>query len=90
MDKIKSISSYDSAYKCLEAIDDGSMLPFLNDKIQDFCEHFDDYEPYKYFVLNDESVIVADSISGDVLCEYTTAEEFYQSLVYAYFEAEEM
>ena len=38
--------------------------------------HIDDFEAIEYFVINESKVIAADSISGDVIQEFNTIDEF--------------
>ena len=85
MEKIKSIACYHSAYDLLDAVDP-STFPCLVDDMTTFFEHFDDFEGLKYYLINNETVLVTES--DDVQGDPMTVEEFYQRIVDLYFEEE--
>lgn len=73
---IKSISAFDSAYDLILHVygcDHGNSAPLakdinLTDDQMEFLQALNDYEYFKFFLLNDKIVIVADSdgeISGE-------------------------
>ena len=49
-----------------------------------FFEHFDDFECLKYYLFNNETVIVTES--GDVQGDPMTVEELYQRIIDYYYE----
>lgn len=48
----------------------------LSDDDCSAVNHVDDYEFLHYFVIDESKVIAADSISGDVIQEFNTIDEF--------------
>ena len=62
--RIRSVSYYSSAFDLLEA---ETVLPEMDEDFCGFLRSFDDYEAFAYFCINNETVIVADSINGDII-----------------------
>lgn len=48
----------------------------LSDDEKTAVSHVDDFENIEYFVINESKVIAADSLSGDVIQEFNTIDEF--------------
>lgn len=88
MNKIKNIKVYSSAYELLSE-SDPAMFPCLVDGMTEFFEHFDDFESYKYFLVDDETVIPCDGINGDVLGDPMTIEDLYMGIVSAFYDGNE-
>ena len=64
---VEQISAHNSAY---ELVDEYGFLPKELQDNQDFCDflrHFDDYECFCYFCVNDSTIICADSLNGYVI-----------------------
>lgn len=76
--RISSIEAYCSAYSLLE---DNDFLPEnISDDFREYLKHFDDFEPVRYFCINRDIVICADSINGDVIGWYGKAENLVLAL----------
>ena len=87
MEKIKSISCYDSAYDLLNKADP-SIFPCFENDMETYFEHFDDFEGMQYFLINDETVLITDGgFSGNVIGDPVTVEELYQNILDSYFES---
>ena len=72
--ELKTLCAYDSAYDLLE-----TETLFLNDMDRDFIyflRHVDEWESFQYFCVNGEFVIVADSISGDIISHHSLYQFF--------------
>lgn len=80
-ENIKSICAFDSAYDLLEfvygtdEIEDG-----LSDDQIDCFKSLNDYEYFKFFLLNDSVVIVAESF-GDISGVPMKIYEFYKNTI---------
>ena len=86
MEKIKTIVKYDSAYALLDDADPAT-FPCLVDDMTDYFEHFDDFESCKYYLINNETVIVTDGINGDVIGHPVTIEELYLAIIDSYYDS---
>ena len=66
MESIKSISAFDSAYDLLEYVygTDDIENGLSADEVE-YLKSLNDYDYFKFFLLNDETVIVTESF-GDV------------------------
>lgn len=52
------------------------VLEALSDDDCSAVNHVDDYEFINYFVIDESKVIAADRLSGDVIQEFNTIDEF--------------
>lgn len=86
--KIENISAYRDGYELMSDTDEGSrILAVLPVEEHEALKHADDYEAVLYILLNYDTVIIADSINGDIF-EITTLKDFViNSAKWAYEEA---
>lgn len=77
---LKNISVYSSAYDLLEENMDREFFCQFSDDDLSFLRGFDDFEFCTYFLLNYESVIVADS-SGSIEGDALTIPEFVSEIM---------
>ena len=83
IENVRSISAYSSAS---ELIEENGFLPDQLSADEDFCgflRSFDDYEAIAYFLVNDDTVLCADSISSD-LFSVCSVDEFINGIVEQY------
>ena len=82
MENIKNIVKYDSFF---ELITDAApeLLRVVSDEMKQALEGFDDYESIVYYLINDETVLCADSVNGDISGNAMTIQEiFFQTVEY--------
>ena len=82
-ESINSIFCYKSAWDLLR--NETTIDPEKD--YQDWLQHFDDYNPIAYYVVNEQVVITADDINGQVY-QIQDIGEFLLSLRQAYLEEE--
>ena len=73
------ISTYDDILKLIEY----ERPEYLNDEdpeVIDFLRHINDFEPVSFLVINDDSIVSYDRISGDVISQ-TEINEFIEQLI---------
>lgn len=76
MENIKNIVKYSSFF---ELISDAApdLLRVVSDEMKDALNGFDDYEGIIYYLINDETVLCADSCNGDISGDPMTIQEFF-------------
>lgn len=77
--EIKNVSVYTSAYDIFKEEDD-AIIKSIDEDGRIALMHFDDFDGYKYIVLNNSSVIVTDGCSGDVYATYDSIESFLEAV----------
>ena len=84
MDKIKSISAFDSAYELLLFVNGNEFSLTedfeLSEDELDMLKSLNDYEYFKFFLINENTVICCESY-GDVSGTPMTWEEFCESTI---------
>ena len=73
------ISTYDDILKLIE-YERPEYLNGEDPEVIDFLRHIDDFEPVSFLVINDDSVVSYDRISGDVISQ-TEINEFIEQLI---------
>ena len=68
---VRSIDCYDTLLDMLDAVDPGKLHVLMHDMLADdecrsVLQAADDYETFRYLVINDELVVIIDSINGEV------------------------
>lgn len=68
---VRSIDCYDTLLDMLDAVDPGKLHVLLRDMLADdecrsVLQAADDYETFRYLVINDEIVVLCDSLNGEV------------------------
>ena len=81
-ESIRSISAFSSAWEVLEDYVSDRRLSDLTADEREALQHVDDFESYSYYVLNGHTVIVCDSITGDVIDSATINNFFVSTLRY--------
>ena len=83
MKNIKSICHYGCAYDLI--LDYYGRDEFfdcaLTEEQEDFLRCVDDYESFTFYVVNDDTVLVCDSISGAVIGSAVSLEEFKRNMI---------
>lgn len=77
--EIKNVFVYTSAYDIFKEGDD-AIIKSLDEDGRIALMHFDDFDGYRYIVLNNSSVIVTDGCSGDVFETFDTIESFWEAV----------
>lgn len=85
--KIKTLQHFSCAYDLLMEDCDVEVMEGLTEDQRDFLRHVDDFEPVTYFLLNWDTVIICDSISGDVMGEPMSILSFWEAMGYEYAES---
>lgn len=81
MENIKTILHFNNAYELLEEIGDIEILSELSEDETDFLRSINDYEPLSFFLLNDDTVIICDSINGDVSGHSMSIQDFQRETI---------
>lgn len=68
---VRSIDCYDTLLDMLDAVDPDKLHVLMRDMLADdecrsVLQACDDYETFRYLVINDEIVVITDSINGEV------------------------
>lgn len=68
---VRSIDCYDTLLDMLDAADPDKLHVLMRDMLADnecrsVLQACDDYETFRYLVINDEIVVITDSINGEV------------------------
>lgn len=74
--EIKTLCKYDSAFPVFQDYAP-DLLKLISDDARDTLNSFDDYESIIIFVINDDYIITADSVTGDVTGPAVTIKEFF-------------
>lgn len=78
LSEIKNVSVYTSAYDIFKEEDD-AVIESIDEDGRIALMHFDDFDGYRYIVLNNSSVIVTDGCSGDVYATFDSIESFWKA-----------
>ena len=73
------ISTYDNILKLIE-YERPEYLNSEDPEVIDFLRHINDFEPVSFLVINDDSIVSYDRISGDVISQ-TEINEFIEQLI---------
>ena len=79
MTTIKTMQKYDSALDLLQN-EAPKLLTGLDQDTLEYIGGVDDYYPFGYFML-DQTVIVTDIITGDVIGSYDSITDFLQDIL---------
>ena len=80
-ENIKSILHFSNAYELLEDAGDIEILSELSEEEEDFLRSIDDYEPLSFFLINDDTVIICDSINGDASGHPMSIQDFQRETI---------
>ena len=82
MKNIKSICNYSSSYDLIRDYYGRDVFydAALTDEQEEYLQYVDDYESVTFYVINDDTVLICDSISGDVIGDPVCLEEFKQNM----------
>ena len=80
MENIKSIYNFETSYQLLSETFGVDVFDDLSEDERNFLECVDDFESVTFYVVNDDTVIVCDSMSGDVSGNPVPLEEFKRNL----------
>lgn len=83
--EVKSISAYRNGFDLMSDTDEGSrVLSALPTDEIEALKHADDYEAVLYLLINYDTVVMADSINGDILGISTLKDFVLSSAKWAY------
>ena len=80
---MKNIMIYDDVFELISDYKP-ECLDNQPEDVLSYLRGFNDFEPFKFLVIDDSQVITIDGLSGDVICDPETMASFvYQSINYA-------
>lgn len=77
---IKSLSPYDNSYKIVRDYEPEIFNQLLED-VKTSLEHLEDFESVSFCVLNDDIVMVLDTLTGDLLGKPMALDEFIRNVI---------
>ena len=77
---IDNIKSYTTVYSLIRENDESDSLAGLSEDAIDILKHGTDYEAIVFFLINEDTVVTADSINGETY-DTTTLENFIRDAI---------
>lgn len=82
--EVKTLQHFSCAYDLLMEDCDVEIMEALNDDERDFLRHVDDFDPVAYYLINGDTVVVCDSITGDIMGDPMNIMSFWEAMSYEY------